>query len=234
MNENNTYPRLLRRIQAFFIDGIIIPCALFAAIFVVARFELQGIYIAFLGALIIFILEPLLVSTTGGTIGHHMIGIEVKSKKSGGHINIFLAVIRFVVKVPLGIFSLISVLTSKHHQGIHDLIADSIVILKNPETKPKHERLGVRIQEESEYIYPSVFRRVLMIVLYNIGLVILITIFSYMTISDLCLLDNQCSPIEQVLAIMLNIVWIIGFFSLIFYGWKARLLGCQRKAKPTH
>ena len=211
------------------IDGVIVPVAAIATLVTASHFGIQGIYSAFLAGLVVFILEPLLVSITGGTPGHHLIGIQVKSKKTGKNINIFSAIIRFVTKIILGLFSLIAVFITKQHQAIHDAIAGSIVVIKNPNSKSNHEVLKEREVELPGYSYPSNARRFVMIVVYNIVFFITLGIALSLIVPDQCLTYSQCSTLENTLLISLQLLWVVSVISSIVLCWKGLLPGCRRQ-----
>ena len=161
-----TYPRLLRRVQAVLIDSILIPIAFMLTLLLVGQFEVESIYIKAAALFLpIFILEPVMVAISGGTIGHHMLGIQVQSSNSGKNLNILLALLRFVIKTFLGWLSLIFVLITKRHQAIHDLLSMSVVINKS-DNLPSAEALPERSNQEDGYKYPPRFLRLFMIVLY--------------------------------------------------------------------
>jgi len=170
-----------------------------------------------------------LVSTTGGTLGHHVLGIRVANKNTAKNINIIAAIVRFVVKIVLGLFSIISIFITRQHQAIHDSLVGSIVILKNPQAMKPYEALEEREVEEHGYSYPSKVRRVIMIILYNLTLLIVLGVVSTLSLSGSCVMYNQCSGSENVIAYSLSILWIIGFVASIILCWKGFLLGCRRK-----
>ena len=223
------YPRLIRRIQALFIDGVIVPVAAISVLIFISSFDIPNIYSAISAALIIFILEPLLVSTTGGTLGHHIIGVQVKNINTGKNINIFFATIRFVSKIFLGIFSLISIFTTKKYQAFHDLLSRSVVTFKSPRSTPGYELLNEREVESSEYNYPSKALRIIMILIYNVILFVVIGVLTRFSLTDSCLAYNKCSDIENILLFTMQIIWVISIFSIVVYCWKCLLPGCRRK-----
>jgi len=222
------YPRLLRRIQALLINGVVVPVAVIGTLVTASNFGVQGVYSAILAGLVIFIFEPLFVSTTGGTIGHHLIGIQVKSKKTKKNLNIASALVRFIAKIMLGLVSLITVFTTKQHQAIHDVLVGSIVIFKNIESTPNHEILYEREAEESGYSYPSKPRRVIMILLYNIVLSIALGTILILTISEPCISNNLCSNLDEVFAFGWQTLWFACFIASVVLCWKGRLFGCRR------
>lgn len=196
---------------------------------IASQIGLHGIYAVILAAFVVFLLEPFLVSVAGGTLGHHLLGIRVASKSRGKNINIFAAVVRFLAKTILGLLSIFTIYTTKQHQAIHDVIVGSIVVFKNPGNIPAYEVLGERKVEQKQYIYPSRLRRIVMIVIYNVGIFLFIAIASGLLLSEPCLLYNQCSNFENALGAGMSILWIAGFGASIILCWKGYLFGCRRR-----
>lgn len=222
------YPKLSKRIQALLFDSLIIPILVIGTLLVISSFGIHGAPSALIAGIIIFALEPLLVSTTGGSIGHHITGIQVKNNKTHENLNIFMSSIRFIIKIPLGMFSLISVLTTKHHQGIHDLFVDSIVIIKNLEATPKTQILSERVIEEIGYIYPSKLRRIIVMIPYILILLFVTSTIYQLSISIDCFDQIRCSDTDKMIGILVKIVWIVGIFLTVSLCWKGRLFGCLR------
>ena len=221
------YPRLIRRVQACIIDSFIIVFILVGLFLLVTTFSVEPVWVRIAIVLVpVFFFEPVLVSYTGGTIGHHLLKLKVQDVSNTKNINIFLALIRFILKTLLGTISLIFVLTTRKHQAIHDFLANSIVAYKDPKQVPEYEALVERVIEEEGYIYPSKLRRIAMIILYNILLFILIMILSNFLLSERCIENNMCTPFE---GISLNIIWVISAALILVGGWKSLLLGCKRK-----
>lgn len=170
-NEINriVYPRLIRRVQALLIDSAIFSFLIATLFLLMPTFENSPQWFRVVVVLLpIFILEPGLVSLTGGTIGHHLIKLRVQNAHSNKNINIIFATIRFIIKTALGWMSLISVLTTRKHQAIHDFSVNSVVVYKDASQVPSHEALTERVFKEGYYVYPSKLRRLLMILMYNI------------------------------------------------------------------
>ncbi len=158
-----TYPRLLRRVQAVLIDSLIIPIVFIGVMLLVAQFNVENIYIKVSALILPFlILEPGLVAFTGGTIGHHILKIKVRSSKNDANLNIIFAVVRFVVKFILGWLSFVFILTTDKHQAIHDIVSGSIVVNIKSEGLSDKEALKERT-ESVGWRYPSAKRRTIVI-----------------------------------------------------------------------
>ncbi len=79
--------------------------------------------------LIFALYDPLMVSILGGTIGHRIMGLRVKSQVDvSKNINIVAAIIRYFVKLVLGGISLFVVSKKEKRHAIHDMVAKSVVV----------------------------------------------------------------------------------------------------------
>ncbi len=234
VEESKSYPRFVKRVQALLIDGVVVPVAALGTLIGVSSLGLQGYYSAISAALIVFLLEPFMVSQTGGTIGHHLVGIRVISKNQNNNIGIVYAVIRFATKIVFGFLSLISVFITKKHQAVHDLIVSSIVVLDSPKSLPKYEVLKEREVEEPGYVYPSVIRRIIMILIYNVLLLIILGLLTSTLFSDACAYQGRCYGYEFVLMVIFRVGWLAGIATSIIVCWKCRLFGCMRKLESKH
>lgn len=161
------YARLPRRIQALFIDSVFLALSFFFIIFLIKFLRLHNQPMeTFIILFLAFSIEPLFVSFTGGSVGHHISQIKIRKTSSDHNLNLFSSYIRFILKIPLGLFSLVSVLATKKHQAIHDIFSSSIVVLKSPNSMPVYERLAERQDDIQNYIYPSKLKRLSIILLY--------------------------------------------------------------------
>lgn len=131
---NNKYPGISDRLKALCTDNILLFClaGLTTIIFHISNLKTENsTKIAFL--LIFVLYDPLLTSFWGGTLGHRMFGIRVK-RKSNENKNILLpmAIVRFIVKSTMGIFSLFFVHTNEKRLALHDMDVFSVVVFAKP------------------------------------------------------------------------------------------------------
>ena len=194
-----------------------------------SKMGLNGEYIAAVVILGIFLLEPFLVATTGGTIGHHLRGIKVVNSKTMSAPGIVRATLRFIAKTLFGLFSLVAVVTSRKHQAVHDYLSGSMVVIKNPGTLPAHEKLKEREVEDRGYSYPSKVRRVVIIILYNVIFLAANVFLLVFLMSENCLSNSACSTYDQALSIASQMLWVVGTITLLVFGWRGQLWGCRRK-----
>jgi uncharacterized RDD family membrane protein YckC len=227
-----TYPRLIKRVKAFMIDSLIIPIACISTLYIGAKLGVSNPYAkAILLVTPILILEPLIVAFTGGTVGHHLLNIRVSKNQGNGNINIFSATLRFVIKLLLGWYSFIFVLTTTRHQAVHDLLARSIVIHKDPTKLPASEVLSERTLDTDTYIYPAAWRRVGMIILYWLLTTVAINLLFNLLVPDECISAHRCTTSDFLLDLGLTVIWIIALGWLAVRGWGGRLYGSRRQQR---
>ena len=178
--------------------------------------------------LLVFILEPIMVAYTGGTPGHHIMGLRILNAQTGAHIGVLRALGRALMRGLLGWLSFIIALTSRKHQALHDLAAGTAVVLREPERYPPTEKFAERIDEAISYTYPSKLRRTLVIIGWNIvGFIILILGIGIFISGD-CLERDICTFSDEMWSQLLAWVWIAYFGATIVMGWRGQLPGCRR------
>jgi uncharacterized RDD family membrane protein YckC len=226
------YPRLIRRIRAMLIDTLIVILLLFAWMLALPYFP-EGNVVLKVGILLLalFVLEPLLVALTGGTPGHHVMGIRVRDASMKTNLGIVRATVRAIVKGVLGWLSFILVLVTARHQAIHDYVTSSIVVLKNAQDLPAYDRLQARREDTQVYEYPSRLRRLAVVVLYNIVGVILLTLAINSALSNSCMFDEQCTTLETIVSNAITLLWLGWIATSIVLGWRGMLYGCRRKSR---
>ncbi len=231
-NRSVFYPRLIRRVRAILVDSIILPVVMFGVVMVGSAAGVSDGYAKFALLIVpIFFLEPAMVALTGGTIGHHLQGVRIARLDGQRNINILAATLRFVVKVLLGWFSMIFILTTKRHQALHDLLARSVVVHKSPSALPAYEVLAERESASGAYSYPSTWRRVLVIFGYWILSSVVAVIVSGVAVSNDCLAFQFCDRWENLLLLGLNIAWLVSLGFAMVWGWQGRLYGCRRRLR---
>lgn len=124
------YPPLVKRIQALFVDSVLI-LLLFSLSSVLlgngsATWLKAGIFI-----FSIFLYEPTLISFTGNTLGQKLVGIRVtRYTEPKKNISLVQASIRVVVKFLLGWASFLSIIFNREKRGLHDMASSSVVRYK--------------------------------------------------------------------------------------------------------
>jgi len=224
------YPRLIRRVQAYLIDTFIIVFLLVGLFLLVTTIAIEPFWLRIAIVIVPFLIfEPMLVSYTGGTVGHHLLKLKVQNAGNIKNMNIVLAFFRYILKNLLGTISLMFVLTTRKHQAIHDFLTNSIVVYKDAKQVPEHEALVERKIEEEGFIYPSKLRRIVMIILYNILLFFLFASLAAVFLSVACLDNNKCTTADKIISYIISFIWFISMGLILVGGWKARIFGCRRK-----
>lgn len=224
------YPRLIKRIRAVLIDAVLVPFVALTSLVLGVSLGVESLPAKLALFIVpILILEPALVAWTGGTIGHHLNRIKIVKKDAVTHIGFPAAIVRFFIKFVLGWFSLISILTTRKHQAVHDLAAGSVVVHKDIHGLPEYEVLSERKPEEGGYRYPSVLRRVLVILLYVFLSTVSFSILSVLLLSRACIYTHRCALPDQVAALTLDVIWFLSFGTVIVLGWRGKLYGSRRQ-----
>ncbi|NOX45978.1 MAG: RDD family protein [Chlorobi bacterium] len=124
------FPTLLQRVQALFIDTIIIVFVFFSTSYLIdfagsAPNWLRATIIVFM----LYLYEPVLVSTIGGTIGHRALKLRVRRYNNPEkRLIIVPALFRTFLKWLLGWLSFLTVTFNKKRRAIHDMGSGSIVV----------------------------------------------------------------------------------------------------------
>jgi len=124
------YAELIDRIKATITDSVVYVGLLFL---ITNIFESIGDVstttkiVAFFGVFIFY--EPLFISLFGGTIGHYINGLRVKRDNNlKKNVILPLAILRYIVKIFLGVISLFTVSSNFENKAIHDMAVRSVVI----------------------------------------------------------------------------------------------------------
>ncbi len=128
------YPTLFRRYLSTLVDGLLLIAAIIAISGLLGNREgLTGLRIA----LFLFLLvgyEPLLTAYAC-TGGQYLLGIRVRRADAPAHLlNLLAAYVRYLVKLPLGLVSFITISFTRRQRALHDFAARSIMVF-NPARK---------------------------------------------------------------------------------------------------
>lgn len=231
MNHNRQdlrYPRLARRLEAVLLDVFVIILAMLLAMNLLVQINVHGGWKAAMMALIVLVLEPGMVSMTGASIGHHLRGLRVQDADTRANLGVPRALLRFLVKNLLGLYSIVFMLVTRRHQTVHDLATKSVVILKNPDALRAGHALEERPAEEAGYAIPPWPRRVVVILAYCVvALFVGGTSFAPLY-SEQCLYYGSCSYTDRLVNVATGLVWIVAFGFILVSGWRGRLWGARR------
>lgn len=123
------YPSLSERVQSTFIDTVLIIALMFFFASMLERYENAPDWIRIAMFFFIWgIYEPVCTSL-GFTLGNYLKGIRVRRAADiNRKVNIFQALIRYILKGSLGWISFLSMHLNPERRAIHDFAAGSIMI----------------------------------------------------------------------------------------------------------
>jgi uncharacterized RDD family membrane protein YckC len=181
----------------------------------------------------ILVLEPGLVAFTGGTLGHHVMGLRIRDASRDQNIGILRAIARAIIRTLFGWLSFIFVLVTKKHQALHDYVTSTVVVLRRPQSVPAHEKFVERTEDPIRHAFPSKLRRVLMILLYVVLASVAVSVLSALFLSDGCLRDSRCSQRDEIVSQVLFILWLASIGAATVLGWRGLLFGSRRSIRSS-
>ncbi|MEM7257772.1 MAG: RDD family protein [Pseudomonadota bacterium] len=223
-----TYPALVLRIRAMCIDLIIFTLLFWGTLVLVWRLELSAIYLKVVVlAVPLLLLEPMLLWLSGSTIGQHIVGIKVANKETGQNLFILKALIRYIVKMVLGFYSIITMAVTKRRQSFHDVVSGSVVLFKNETSAPSRYKIAENRKDGDAR--PGAGRRLLVIGVYLFLLYLIFGFVSYLLAPDKCWTEGMCTEPQQ-LRVMLGIIgFICAVLLVVVLGVLCKLPGAYYK-----
>ena len=226
------YARFSRRLRGIVLDWII-GMAMFGAVLIATTVRSDDFSRA-LGILVVVALllyEPVLVSLTGGTLGHYFTNLRVVDERDG-NVSFLKACARLVIKALLGWYSFVIMAATRRNQAVHDLLTRSTVQIRDPAKALR----GQYITERSELVasgLPSRGRRIAVIGGYLLLLTIIyFVVFAGMIaagiISDACIDNNFCSAGERFLTLAAALALLPLSALCIGLGWRGSLMGARK------
>ena len=231
------YVRFSRRLRGLALDFILFLVLMVCALQIAVAFNQNDLArVLGFGFVIGFLLyEPLLVSLFGGTIGHYLSNIKVVDDRTNGNVSFLKAVGRVVIKTILGWYSFISMVATRRHQALHDLLTRSTVQICDPAIARGGDFATERMELSSPGM-PSFSRRITIIVLY-----LLLVFAAWMVlfhglvlaglISNQCLArELWCSRTDNLMMSGLGLCMLIVMVVCLGLGWRGRLWGARMSA----
>lgn len=180
-------------------------------------------------------LEPMLISYLGFTVGQYFFGIQVINADTDGKCSLVVSFLRYILKILLGGFSLVYMLFSNKHQAIHDIAANTLVILshKKIEKNPEFIEYGdveQNLENDQNYQYPSAVRR---FIFFCIWIVVASVIFGVIVeLSALMFVPDYTLDTEELpkhIDIATNVLGSMLFITIAVLASKGQLPGAKRK-----
>ena len=235
--DTHAYARFMRRAQGVFIDAIVFMVIIAAALIAAVSFGSDNVG-RILGITVVaswLLYEPVLVSMTGGTIGHHVYNMRVVDDR-GGNVSFIKAVVRMIIKSVLGWYSFIAMAATSRHQAVHDLVTKSTVQIRNLATAKPHHFSG-KDEAFAAPGMPSRRRRMLLILAFvtcwfAVCWLALVGLVSAGLISVRCINTDFCSASETMWIDGVGLAWLGVTALIVFLGWRGRLWGGRAQRQP--
>jgi uncharacterized RDD family membrane protein YckC len=230
------YARFAPRLRAVIVDVILMTLlwASTLALAVASQSDHVARVVGFTFICVWLLYEPILVSLTGGTVGHYLCNLRVVDDQSHSNVGFLKAVARLVIKTVLGLVSFITMAATRRHQAVHDLLTRSSVQMRDLTKARPHHYSGERTELLSPTM-PSRGRRLLVIAAYLLVSFVLFSLSFVLMwgiglISEACFVNDRCSQVENIWISALAVGWL-GLCALcIGFGWRGRLWGCRARS----
>jgi len=228
------YARFSRRLRGIVVDWIIAMTVIFGAVFVAATIAndnfSRALGIAVIVALLLY--EPVLVSFTGGTLGHYSTNLRVVDDRSGGTVSFLKACARLALTAVLCCYSFVILTATRRNQAIHDLLTRSTVQIRDPASARPGQYITERVELATSGM-PSGMRRVVTICVY---LLLLVAVFIAVAgasasagwLSRSCIEKDYCSGAERTLIFVISVALLVMIAAVIALGWKGNLFGARK------
>lgn len=220
------YASFTARLRAVVTDMIVIAVGL---VLIMLIPDIPGSGRLMLAAMISLLLlyEPILVWRYGATIGHRWNHLRIVADDTGGNPTFPQALLRFLIKSVLGLFSFITMALTRRHQAVHDRLTRTTVRIQDLARVATYDIAWERVDEPAGGL-PSRVRRVAVILVYELTLYMLVGAVSNVTMSEACAARNACSTGDRIALTVLSIGWLATVAWTVIYGWKGKLIGARR------
>ncbi|KJC39189.1 hypothetical protein UP09_25310 [Bradyrhizobium sp. LTSP885] len=224
------YARFSRRFRGIFIDWAITLIVIFGALLVASTVATDTLSRA-LGIVVIAVLllyEPILVSFTGGTVGHHLTNLRVVDDATGGNVGFPKACARLLLKSLLGWYSFVILAATRRNQAIHDLVTRSTVQIRDP-AKARPGQFVTERAEPAAARMPARWERVLTICVYLVLLFLASAGAAVILESGPCLDGSHCSGADRIFELALDTAVLLLMAVIIAAGWRGKLFGARAR-----
>jgi uncharacterized RDD family membrane protein YckC len=122
------------RLQAYLRDSLvqiaIVVVCMTAAVMVGTPAGTRASVIACIALLLLY--EPICIALAGGTVGHVSLGLRIVRARDFGRVSFGRALARSAAKFVLGYWVFMAVYFTRRSQGLHDLVAGTVVVPRAP------------------------------------------------------------------------------------------------------
>lgn len=228
------YARFSRRVRAILVDWIIAMIVIFGALSLAVMVQSdnfsRSLGFSVIAALLLY--EPVLVSLTGGTLGHYLTNLRVVDNRSGGNVSFLKACARLVIKSVLGLYSFVILAATRRNQAVHDLLTRSTVQIRDLARALPGQYVTER-RELAAADMPSRWRRVavtcvFLVLTFVLLAVAMATMIAAGILSKACVDNNHCSAGQKIISLAAGLAWLAAMAFVIVLGWRGKLFGARR------
>ncbi len=228
-----SYPKFYIRLKALLFDSVILSVSLIGIILMSSNIDFaNNVYKVFFILLPVLSIEPLFTAFTGGSLGHHYAGLKIINAEKGGNLSLIRSYIRIFIKLPLSLYSFISILLTKRHQAIHDLVSGSVVVFKKEHGVPENHKL-----KERKTLYtndkPTKIRRFVVASAYFIIFLFVDSLLINVYISGKCLEFGVCSDEDLFYGLLNTGILLVAFLFFYILGFLCKLPGAIYKQQDS-
>jgi uncharacterized RDD family membrane protein YckC len=225
------YATFTSRFRALVIDNLCIAALVLTLFFAGdAVSEIPGsTRVMWLLMVAVFLLyEPLLVSRRGATVGHAAAGIRVVDMRTGRWPSFGRSFARFLIKAILGVLSFFTMELSRRHQAVHDMLTHTTV-----QVAESAERVAFREErvDEPDTLMPSRVRRLLVIVLYLVGVLLVTSDVIARANTIACIRARSCDLTRELVTQGIAWGWLALSAVVVVAGWRGLLIGARRNRR---
>lgn len=122
---------LSTRIKSMIIDSVVIILLMTIVSYTFTIMEMNATWPRVLAFALVWLYEPICV-TLGRTLGQKIMGIQVKTLDMETHrlskVSFFRSLVRYGIKLILGIVSLFTIHSDPNGKGVHDSVVGTVMV----------------------------------------------------------------------------------------------------------
>lgn len=229
------YGRMRRRIEVMMIDNMLFLLLVVVSLSLATATDTNSVsrIVGYSAAAVLVLYEPLLVSFAGGTLGHTLRNLRVVDACTGSNLSVKKAFARFTIKLVLGVVSFISMLVTKRHQAIHDVVTGSAVQVRDPAKARGGDFHRARSDAEMASM-PSLSQRIIIalghIAISFIVFAVAIAVQQGFELTPPCSIKGPwCVNGEHVASLAMSSIWLLAVVVLLVQGLRGKLWGARRR-----
>jgi len=217
------YPGFWRRFRALCIDGLLLSIAGVGTIILLSALGVENGPIDMAAALlVVLMLEPVMVATLGGTIGHRLQAMRVRRVDADVRLSLWAASLRFLLRNMLGVLSVPLMMATRQRQGLHDLLSGSVVVFAEASGSHPYDAVPALDRTGENRNWHHRGRRVLLILAWWMAAY---AVFSLSALISMAVLGANAASTAVTVLFLLLLAVVLGCAVL---GWLGYLPGARR------